>query len=82
MESLRDLLDALIQLLPRDVLNFLRKPEARWGGVGVLWLLLAYRLFGKVTGARHGWMGWLDWVILGSVVAGMWMIYTGGERSW
>ena len=47
----------------------------RWTLIGVLWLALMFRLFGRGTsGQRHGLFNWYDWVVIAFGAALLWTL--------
>jgi hypothetical protein len=70
----RELVGFVQNQLSPELRALVRMPEVQWGVAALLWLVLAYRFFGRTRGSSSGgWMTLLDWVIVGVVAGAVWL---------
>lgn len=76
--SLQDMLLDVGDALAPYIGALERNPLLRWALIGVLWLALMFRLFGRGTsGQRHGLLNWYDWVVIAFGAALLWTLQFG-----
>lgn len=72
--QVRDLVGYVQDHVSPEVSAFVRLPEVQWGVAGLLWLVLAFRLFGRTRGSSgQAWMTVVDWLIVGVVAGAVWL---------
>jgi hypothetical protein len=72
--QVRDLVGYVQDHVSPGLMAIARRPEAQWSVAGLLWLVLAVRLFGRGRGAgSQSWMTFVDWAIVAVVAGAVWL---------
>ena len=72
--QVRDLIGYVQDQVSPGLMAIARRPEAQWTFAGLLWLVLAVRLFGRGRGAGgQSWMTIVDWAIVAVVAGAVWL---------